>query len=227
MTAPQYTRLSEEEYLLRLRQEIDALKARAAAPRYAYAEKEQAKAVAHFLGRAVQFGEATYRIRNLPLVLDVLLRVFCDDLIRLFWVAQSENNAAEYAKVTVSEFAKMARVNLEKGHMRVVNKKTREDATVKLLPELARLSSPAKKVEQLAKQCALEKVYDIPFRFFSLAVHGNTFLPKLPPGADLVVLPAIIAFLRATSTIAENYPDRTTSAEEVLRLLRLDKVGRM
>jgi hypothetical protein len=226
MTAPRYTRLSEDEYLLRLRQEIDALKATSEASRYVDAEKEQTKVVAHFLDRAIQFGEATYRIRNLPIVLRVLLRVFCDDLIRLFWVAQSENNASEYVKIPVSELAKMGRVNLEKGHARLINKKTGEDETAKLLPELARWSSKAKSVEQLAKECALEKVYDIPFRFSSLAVHGNTFLPQLPADADLVVLPAIIAFLRATSTIAENYPVRTTSAEEILHVLRLDKVGR-
>jgi len=226
MTASRYTRLSEDEYLLRLRQEIDALKTRAGASQYVGTEKEQAKVVAHFLERAIQFGEATYRIRNLPIVLSVLLRVFCDDLIRLFWVARSENNAAEYVKIPVSELAKVARVNLEKGHARLINKKTGEDDTAKRLPELARLSSKAKSVEQLAKECALEKVYDIPFRFSSLAVHGNTFLPQLPSDADLVVLPAIIAFLRATSTIAENYPARTTSAEEILHVLRLDKVGR-
>jgi hypothetical protein len=227
MTASAYTRLTEDEYLFHLRREIDALKGRAEYPRYAHPEKQRAEIIAHFLRRAIQLGEAAYRVRNLSVALEIFVRVLCDDLIRLFWVSQSESNAAEYAKVPLSEMVKLARVNLEKGHARVINKKTGEDTTKKVLAKASSFISKAKPIEQLAKQCGLEKVYDMPFRISSLVLHANTFgLPEPPGDSDLVALPAIIGFIKAVSAIADGYPDRPASAEHVLRILKLYEIGR-
>ena len=54
--------LSEEQYLLAMRQRVDQLKARADLPHYKYATEDQPRLIAYFIKRAVQFGEAAYRI---------------------------------------------------------------------------------------------------------------------------------------------------------------------
>jgi len=217
------TLLSEEEYLATMRQRIDELKARWNQPRYKSADGEQAKVIAHFVDRGIQLGEAAFRTRDLPVPLDSLMRVLCDDLIRLLWVSQSEANAAEYVKSTVSEWAKMARANIEKGYARIVHRPTGANASAEILPKLAQYVFKARPIEQIANECGLARVYNIPFRAGSLAVHGNTFpLNGNLHDADhdgLRTLPAINAFLRAIILVADNFPDRSTTADEILHAL--------
>lgn len=102
-----------------MRERIDELKARKDQPRYKYADKEQAKVIAHFIDRGIQWGEAAFRIRDLQIPLDSIMRILSDDLIRLFWVSESEENTAEYVRTIGSEWVKMMRANLEKGAMLV------------------------------------------------------------------------------------------------------------
>ncbi|SRR5713226_6614430 len=217
--------LTEEEYLLALRKRIDELKARTDLPCYRYADKQQAKVIAYFLDRGIQIGEASFRIRDLPVPLDVLMRVLCEDLIRLVWVSQSEANAAEYAKSPVSELARAARLNLEKGHARIVDRKTGQDATAKVLPHLGEYVSKGKSIEQTATECGLEKLYSIVFRFGSPAVHGNAFELYQSSDEALTTLPAVNALLRAEARVADNYPNRTTGPEEILRILGFVGIG--
>src|SRR5947199_143686 len=125
------TLLSEEQYLLTRRERIDQLKARADLPRYKYATDDEPKLIAYFLKRAVQFGEAAFRTRDLADPLDVSMRVLCDDLIRLSWLAQSESSAAEYAKLPISALCRSARINIEQGHARVVHSPTGNAASVR------------------------------------------------------------------------------------------------
>jgi len=163
------TLLSEEQYLLAMRQRIDQLKARADLPRYKYATEDQPRLIAYFIKRAVQFGEAAYRIRDLTDPLDVSLRVLCDDLIRLSWITQSESNAAKYAKQPMSALAKLARINIEKGLGRVVHKASGKDASAAFLPKFASLEVKGKTIEEMANECGLDKLTTsffgwVPFR---------------------------------------------------------------
>jgi len=193
------TLLTEEEYLLTMRERIDELKARKDQPRYKYADKEQAKVVAHFIDRAIQFGEAAFRTGDLPFPLDSIVRILCDDLIRLFWISESEGNAAEYVKTIVSEWVKMMRANVEKGYARLIHTPTGTNASAEFLPKMASFVIKGKPIEQIAMRCGLGQVYDMPFRFGSLAIHGNTFplhgAPDESEQDSLRTLPAINAFL--------------------------------
>jgi hypothetical protein len=219
------TLLTEEEYLHAMRKRIDGLKARLDQARYKYADREQAKVVAHFIDRGTQLGEAAFRVRDLPIPLDSIMRILCDDLIRMSWVSQSEANASEYVKTTTSELAKMARANIEKGFARIVHSPTGKNASAEFLPTLAAYVVKGKPIGQIAAECGLEKVYNIPFRAGSLSIHGNTFpltadLDDSERGAQaLTTLPAINAFLRAIALIADNFPDRVTGPDEILRIL--------
>jgi hypothetical protein len=219
--------LTEEEYLLEMRKRIDELKARSDQPRYKYADKEQAKVIAHFIDRGVQLGEAAFRTRDLPVPLDSMMRILCDDLIRLYWVSESEGNAAEYVKAIGSEWVKMMRVNLEKGYARLVHTPTGKNATAELLPELlpkvAAYVVKGKPIEQIAMHCGLGQVYDMPFRFGSLSIHGNTFpLYGSPDDSEpeaLRTLPAINAFLKSIARIVDDFPVRRTTPGEILKIL--------
>lgn len=73
------TLLNEEEYLLTMRKRVDELRARLNQPRFKYAEQEQVKVVADFIDRGVQLGEAAFRTRDLPVPLDSIIRILCDD----------------------------------------------------------------------------------------------------------------------------------------------------
>jgi len=169
------TLLSEEQYLLTMRQCIDQLKARADLPCYKYATGDQPRLIAYFINRAIQFGEAAFRIKDLTDPLDVSMRVLCDDLIRLSWVTQSENNAAKYAKLPISALAKVARINIDKGHAHVVHKDTGKDASVAFLPKLSSLEVKGKTIEEMANECGMDKLYNTLFRLSSLPMHANTF----------------------------------------------------
>ena len=222
--------LSEEQYLLTMRERIDRLKARAELPGYKYATEDQPKLIAYFLNRAVQFGEAAFRTRDLPDPLDVSMRVLCEDLIRLSWITQSESNAAEYAKLTTSALVKLARINIEKGHARIVHTPTGKNASAASLPKFASFEVKGKTIEEMANECGLEKVYNIVFRIGSLPMHANTFSLN-DPDSDLAKdacdsLPAINAFLRAMAQIADNFPDRITQPDEVLRILGMADMAR-
>src|ERR1700723_869412 len=214
-----YTKFTEDEYLVRLRRAVDILKTKLVEPRYVEAKTERAKLIAYFMDRAVQLGEATYRVKTIPVALDIFLRVICDDFIRLYWVAQSEKNAADYAKRTISEMAKLVRVSLEGGHARMRNTKTGQDATAARLKVLPSFASPSKSTEQMAKDCGVEKIYVIPFRVSSFTVHGNTFKFPTLEGAEMVAFPAIIGFVNLVSAVADGYPDKLPSANEVLAML--------
>jgi hypothetical protein len=119
----------------------------------------------------------------------------------------------------------------KKGHGQLKNKQTgkilsKAESLALLQPHLSVLQK-TKSVEAIAEECGLQKLYDLPFRFSSLAVHGNTFGLYADGATEawaLSCLPAIIAFVKATALIADNYPDRNTTAAEILGILRLDKI---
>ncbi|SRR6266487_2338891 len=217
------TMLSEEQYLLAMRQRVDQLKARADLPHYKYATEDQPRLIAYFIKRAVQFGEAAYRIKDLTDPLDVSMRVLCDDLIRLSWVTQSESNATKYAKLPIAALAKFARINIEKGHARIVHGPTGKDASSAVVPKIASLEVKGKTIEEMANECGLGKLYSIVFRMGSIPVHANTF--TLYDDDDglaktaLATLPAINALLRAIALIADNFPTRVTLSDEIMDAL--------
>ena len=222
---------TEEEYLLQLRSGIDGLRVRTGLPHYKYADKQQAKLIAHFLHRGVQLGAAAYRVRDLAIPLQIFMRVLCDDVIRLFWVAQCESNATEYINAGNSEVFKFMRSNLQKGFARIVNTRTGEDMTAMLLKELEAHVVKGRKIEQLAQVCRLQKIYEIPFRAGSLSVHGNTFVLSDTPNEKeeleaLLILPAIIAALAAIARIADGFPNKGTSPDEVERIFLVNHIGR-
>jgi Family of unknown function (DUF5677) len=220
------TILTRDEYHLKVRQNVDALKARLNQSSFSVSDKQQDKVLRYFMERAAQVGEACFRTSDLQMPLFVLARVLSEDFFTMYWASLSEANAAEYCKVALSEVAKMIRHNLKNKRARVREVATGNDVTARFLPELDRHVAKKKTIEQLAKDSGLSKVYDIVYRYDSLEVHGNTFgLSDLKPDMDgtAVAVSAINAFLRVILLVADN-KDRPLTADEVLSVLNMRSV---
>ncbi len=214
---------TRDEYHLRIRQNVDALKARLNLPSFFASKQEGDKLLCYFMERAVQIGEACFRISDLQVPLFVLARVLCEDFFTVYWISLSEENAAKYSRAALSEMAKMMRENLENKRARVRDTSSGEDVTAQFLPELKRHVSKKKTIKQIAKESGLSKVYDIVYRYDSLEVHANTFgLSELKSEMDgiAVAVSAINAFLRVILLVADN-KDRPVTAEEVLSALNM------
>ncbi len=221
-----------DQYLLKLRSQVDELKARVALPALRRNNPSQQGAILlSFLNRAIQIGEGSLLLGGARLgnPLFVLMRVLCEDLFLIAWISSSESNAAEYARAVESELAKIAHVNLEKGRAKVVSKRTGEDHTAAVIPKIQSLSTVRMKIEPIASKLGLSKAYDIVYRFSSLEMHGKTF--GLPSSSEDNGLEAgfstIISLLKAFCLIVDNKAlhNRTTTANEVLLVLGIDTLG--
>ncbi len=219
--------LSRDEYHFKIRQNVDALKARLKTSSFSASKQQRDKALCYFMERAVQIGEACFRISDLPMPLVVLARVLCEDLFTLYWASLSEENLAEYHKAAVSEMVKLMRLNLKKGRARLRQISTGKDVTAEFLPELNTHVTTKKTIEQMAQESGLSKLYDIIYRFDSLEVHANTFgLSEFKSEMDpiAVAASAINAFLRVILLIADN-KNRVVTADEVLSTLNMRSFG--
>jgi hypothetical protein len=217
------TILTRDEYHLSIRQNVDALKARLNLPAFFAAEQTRNKVLYYFMERAVQTGEACFRILDLQLPLSTLARLQCEDFLVMYWVSLSENNATEYSKTVVSEMAKVIRKNLKNKRAGIKNRSTGEDATAEFLPELTSHIGPKKTLEEISRESGLGKVFDIVYRYNSLEAHANTFgLSEMKSEMDgvLASISAINAFLRAILLVADNI-DRPVPAGQILLTLNM------
>lgn len=219
MAAKDVVILSKEEYLLKVRENVDRLKARVRVPSYFASRKKQDRIRLYFMERAIQVGEAAFRIADLEMPLCVLARVLCEDFFLLYWISLSKKNASEFDQGAVSEMAKLLRVNVVKGRARIRSITTGKNVTETFLPKLDKLKVK-RNLEQIAKASGLSRVYDVVYRFDSLHVHGNTFglerenRQEGPP----IALSAINAILNVMILLVDK-PAQIVTADEVLTTL--------
>jgi hypothetical protein len=215
--------VTRDEYHLSIRRNVDALKARLKLPSFFTSDKMRNRVLCYFMERAVQTGEACFRVYDLQLPLSVLARLLCEDFFIMYWVTLSEENATKYSKMVLSEMAKLICKNLKNKRARIRKKSTGEDATAELLPELTQQLCGKKTLEEISRESGLSKVYDIVYRYNSLEAHANTFgLSEMKSEMDGIAasISAINAFLRAILLIADNM-DRIVPAEEILLTLNM------
>jgi hypothetical protein len=192
----------------------------------------QEKVLKYFLDRATQLGEACLLVgqEHLGTPLFALMRVLCEDLLITAWVATSTQNTDEYVKGVLSQVSKTARVQLDRGRARIVNRTTGEDETAAFRPELSSAITAPSRVEQIATEAGLLKVYDAAYRgLASLEVHGNSF--GLPSSSDETALvgafAAVLGFLNAIMLIVQNrvVAKKKTEPSEVLETLAIHRLG--
>nr|HEV7952810.1 DUF5677 domain-containing protein [Candidatus Acidoferrales bacterium] len=220
---PRVRALSVDEYLVKLREQVDALKVWSNTPDIRFSSKTRERVLLYFINRAVQIGEAAFYIPKLRTPLALFARTLCEDLFLLFWASQSEAKALEFEKRATSASLTVLRKNLEQNRARIRHRETGEDVTQQFLPEIKDLISESPQIRTLAFESGLGKVYDILYRFNSLDVHGNTF--GLPLDEDKnsipVIVSAIVAFLRAMLFIVKG---EAATAEDILQVLNIRSV---
>jgi hypothetical protein len=217
---------TSDEYLFSVRKYVDALKAHSELPEYQYAQTEQNKVKQYFMLRAADIGEAAFRVGRLDLAQMIFARVLCEDFIQFFWASQSANRATQFSEAVLSELVRAARSNIIEGRAQFRDKKTGQDHSKRILDELDKKIVPRLKIQEMAADCGLAKIYDIVYRFGSLPVHAKTFDIVGYTGASdeatlVAPLSAIAGFLRVTLDVVE----KPVSAQDVLRRLGLEKIG--
>jgi hypothetical protein len=208
--------LSEDEYRLKIKKRIDALRTRIDLPAYFASEKQQDKIRLYFLKRAYQVAEACFRVYDLETPLVVMRRVLCEDLFHLLWISLSEQNAAEYAKWPNSELIEVAYVNLKTGQAQLVHRTTGEDKTKELLPKMREKIQKRKPIKWIATECGLRAVYDLLYKFDSVEAHGKSF--ELIPRVRAIELSIVNALLNAIILIVDR-PPQGVDVSEVLEKL--------
>jgi hypothetical protein len=221
MSAPAI--LTRNEYHFRIRKSVDALKARLNLPAFFSSTNKRDRVLVYFMGRAVQIGEASFRISDLQLPLFILARVLCEDFFNIYWVSLAKTNAEEYQKSAISEMAKILRTNLTNKRAKIRHASSKKDVTTEFLPKISSRITKKDRIEERAKALGLSKVYDIVYRYDSLEVHGNTFeVSDIQPQMDgvSVAASAINALLSVILLVVDNR-DHPLTADEILSALNM------
>lgn len=211
-----------DQYLFELRQTVDQLRARDKLRKARPPGNSQDRMVTYFINRAIEIGEACFRVADLRTPIISLLSVLCEDFLLLFWVTRSEANANEYEKIATSEWLRAARVNLTNSRARVVDKETGRDITKAFVPEMSKHIFDRISLDQIAVDAGLASLYDGLYRFSRLEVHAKpSGVAKGEDGkaAVLATMPAILSLLSALTIVIDN---RATTATEVLRLVGIE-----
>ncbi len=122
-------------------------------------------------------GAATLGTQRNDVALAVLARTILENLIVMLWVAISETNAIERKESGLAELARLTRVNLKSGKLKVINISIGEDATADfVMPEHLRSSPQRKSVEKLASEAGVSDLYNIFYRGLSMELHGHELI---------------------------------------------------
>lgn len=121
----------------------------------------------------IRGASALGRDRN-SVALGVLARTIVESLILLLWVEISEENALHQSNAALAELKRVARINLERGTLKVWNRKTGEDATADFLrSDRFKDLQKSRKIVDLAKEAGVGNLYDVLYRFQSMSTHGH------------------------------------------------------
>jgi hypothetical protein len=225
--------LTRDEYLLRLREHVDALKARLA--RLLSTQQTRDKVLRYFMERAVQIGEACFRIYDLATPINVLCRVLCEDFIFMYAASKSEAAAIAHTNAAVSEHVKLLKRLATNERTKLKRRSTGEDVTKEFLPKIENRIVNRQIVEKIAVEVGLSKLYDIVYCAESLEVHGKSLGAARAARAEVkgqtsqlddvaVAVSTVNALLKVVTLVADN-KDRIVSADEILSTLKLHNVG--
>jgi hypothetical protein len=181
---------------------------------------ERDKVLSYFVKRAAEIGEACFRFADLEIPLCCLLRVLCEDFIKLYWITSSDGHLARYQEVVRSESAKMLRNNIRNERVKFQEQSTGRDVTKESIPRLEKEITSGLNIEKISNECGLGRVYDIFYRYFSLEVHGNSY--AFQSGNDEMTIAAIgsgvNAFLNLILFLLDNRTRDIAPSEIIIRL---------
>src|ERR1700730_3928615 len=119
--------LSANEYLVKIQERGDSLKAHAR--QLSSSQSERDRVLLYYIKRAIQIVDTCFFASKFQTPLLVLARVLCEDLLMVFWISQSADRAAEHRNRCLSQLTRAARANVRKGRMRFRRKSTGADVT--------------------------------------------------------------------------------------------------
>jgi len=106
--------------------------------------------------------------------LAILARALLENFILALWVTKSEENACSLEHEAVAELARIARLNLGAGKLKIVNQETGEDATSQFLNSGRFKNLPKRvSVEARAREANVLDLYNIFYRSLSMDTHGH------------------------------------------------------
>lgn len=117
----------------------------------------------------------------------------------------SDENAIHQGKAGLAEFTRVARIDLEQGKLKIRSRETGADETADFLKSerFKKLLAPKKVIDQ-ATEAGVEDLYQVIYRFMSLATHEHDMLggDENPEAALIVDLQAIGAMCVAVGHVS-------------------------
>jgi hypothetical protein len=155
------------------------------------------------------------------IALAVIGRTMVESLILILWVCVSEENAIHQSQAGLAEFTRVARINLEQGKLKIRSRETGADETAEFLKSerFKKLAAPKKVIDQAA-EAGVEDLYQVFYRFMSLATHGHDLVgdEEDPRAALIVDLQAIGAMCVAVGHVSVKWLlGRVRTDNEALR----------
>lgn len=182
-----------------------------------------------FINRAEEIAKATLLLSTLPVPLQILCRVLCEDFFLVCWISASSRAAEEYEQGVTTEVAKILSATLSNGWGNIQHTEFKEPVTHEFMknefyPKLNSLKTSKKSAEKIATTMGLQKVYDILYRTCSLHLHGNTFgLPSAPPDEEIFIPLSAIDSLFNCLLMTVALPRKAFNAENILTEMHLNK----
>lgn len=232
VSVEQKAEIQIEKFVEELNVILEKIQIQRRSPAYLAPQNDQDAVLRYFIGRAIQIAQACILTSHLATPLEILCRVLCEDFFLVAWIAKSEGNAQEYKDGAISEVAKMMRLHLISGRAVLRQKSSGKVATeefmaTEFMPKLQALDSPRMKLEQIAQQCGFQRVYDILYRSSTLEVHANSFDLFQIEGdisGSIPTLSSVVTLLDCILLIVA-YPRREVTSQEILRIMRLEKLA--
>lgn len=166
-------------------------------------------------------GASALGAQNNQVAVAVIGRTMVESLILILWVCVSEENAIHQSQAGLAEFTKAARINMQKGNLKIRDRESGEDATAEFLKTDRFQKLPKqKRVSELAAEAGVEDLYDVFYRFKSLATHGHDMIGNdEDPEAGLIVdLQAIGAMCKGVGHVGVKWLlGRVRTDNEALR----------
>ncbi|MBF0507293.1 MAG: hypothetical protein HQL09_10740, partial [Nitrospirae bacterium] len=140
---------------------------------------------------------------------NILERGLFETFVVTRWVILSDVNAQTFNDGAINELKRIGRKNLQAGHAKIINKKNQEDKTSEFLQSNVMNGIPKRlRIEEMAKEAKLEKIYTMYYGFQSLLVHGTFSLGILSDNVErnlYIAARATVGFTHAINLTVQNW----------------------
>jgi len=165
-------------------------------------------------------GASTLCLDKNETTLAIVSRAIMENLINILWVLVRESNAIDMENAAKEELARVARVNLTSGMLRVRNRNTGRDESKAFLESDTYKKIPKRlNISEKAKEAGIEDFYNVFYRLSSLDTHGHRNIDSTDESV-IIQMQGIGAMAIATKHIVTKWLEkRERTDNETLRKL--------